>query len=92
MPRDLCDDSEHILRAITSDEISPQPDGTFLIKPTAFEGANVSVSRLSVLSLEDIFKIFLRVVQKTNRQPPRFLKCAAELEVGALKHLETVRE
>ncbi|MFQ3598709.1 MAG: hypothetical protein SNJ55_08740 [Chloroherpetonaceae bacterium] len=87
MPRDLCGDSEHILRAITSDDIAQQPDGTLFIKPTSFEGATVSVSRLSVLSLEEIFKIFLHDVQKTNRQPPRFLKCGVELEVGTLKEV-----
>ncbi len=87
MPRNLCDDSEHILRAITSDEASQQPDGTLFIKPSAFEGANLSVSRLSVLSLEKIFEIFLSQVQNTTRQPPRLLKCGVELEVGKLKDM-----
>jgi len=68
---------ENIVRAVCSDKF----DGMRL-SPSLFAGSNTSVSRLSLISLENHWELFRRHVQKP---PHRTLERIAEINVGQLE-------
>ena len=74
--------SEEIVRAICSDKY----DGD-RISPSAFTGANVSVSRLSIIGLEDQWEVLKKSVQKP---PQRMLKLLAQCSVATVEEVGKV--
>jgi len=70
---------ENIVRAICSDKF----DGERL-SPSLFTGVDTSVSRLSLISLEEHWDLFRRHVQ---RPPQRFLEEIGEINVGTLQEI-----
>lgn len=70
---------EEIVRAICTDKW----DGLRL-SPSLFKGSNISVSRLSVLSLDSHWDLFSEHVQKP---PERLLARIGQINVGKLQSL-----
>jgi len=71
--------AENIVRAVCTDKW----DGVRLA-PSLFVGANISVSRLALLSLREHWDLFRRFVQKP---PQRVLQRIAEINVGQLQDI-----
>ncbi len=71
---------ENIVRAICSN----QYDGDRL-SPSLFKGTNTSVSRLSLIPLEEHWALFREHVQKPQHQP--LLKKIGEINVGVLQEI-----
>lgn len=77
MSRPLCSDQENILRAINLAQWDPNHNRG---NSSLFRGANISVSRLAILPLDEILQIF-----KTELICPVLF--AGEINVGALKDI-----
>ncbi|HEX8673823.1 MAG TPA: hypothetical protein VF710_18140 [Longimicrobium sp.] len=80
MPRRECDRSENIVRAVTTahwDEVEGR------IRSSLFVGQDISVSRLAVLGLADLFEIF----RLELGPPPRIGLAAAEINIGVLQDI-----
>jgi len=73
------DPSENIVRAICSDKW----DGERLA-PSLFIGANTSVSRLALISLEDHWDLFRQHIQ---RPPEPLLEMIGEINVARLQEI-----
>ena len=70
---------EDIVRAVCTDKW----DGDRLA-PSLFVGANISVSRLAIVSLADQWDLFRQYVEKP---PERRLELIAEINVGRLQEI-----
>ena len=75
---------EDVVRAICSDKW----DGERL-SPSLFVGSGTSVSRLSVISLQDHWDLFRGYVQ---RPPQRLLELIGEINVGELQEIGRTHE
>jgi len=75
-----CCDEENIVRAITSVHYDDEKDK---ISSSVFKGRNISVSRLKILSIEDIFYIF----KEELSSPEKPLVYAGEINIGNLKRI-----
>ena len=73
------EDDENIARAICSEK-GDEPR----ISPSLFRGPNTSVSRLSVIPLDETWEVFRRNVEKP---PNRKLELIGEINVAHLKEL-----
>jgi len=76
-----CNDDENIVRGIFEAEWDQEQNR---FSKSIFTGPNASVSRLKVLSLEEIIEVFARDL---HRPPNRFLKAAGEINVGLLRSI-----
>lgn len=78
------DPDENVVRAICSDKWDGQR-----LAPSLFVGAGTSVSRLSVIALEDHWDLFRKHVQ---RPPQRMLAMLGEIGVGRLQAIGRAHE
>jgi len=77
----LCPPEENVLRAIHSAHWDRNEDRK---SSAIFKGPNISVSRLSVLQLEELFAIFHR---KLDESPNGRIVAAGEINVGSLQRI-----
>lgn len=80
-PRSECPPQEDIVRAIHDAQWDRFNDRK---SSTIFKGKNISVSRLSVLSLRELFKIFHA---KLDGSPNGVIVAVGEINVGALQEI-----
>ena len=81
MPRPECSAQENVLRAIHSAFWDPDRDRK---SPSIFKGANISVSRLSILGIGELFAIFH---EKLDGSPNGRIVAGGEINVGNLQKI-----
>jgi hypothetical protein len=81
MPRRNCPPEENVLRAIHSAHWDRNADRK---SSSIFKGRDISVSRLSILGVEDLFAIFHR---KLDESPNGRIVAAGEINVGSLQKI-----
>ena len=70
----ILDGTEEIVRAICSDKFDGER-----ASPSAFTGDNVSVSRLAILPIQDLWQI---LAEEAANPPERILMCLGKTTVG----------
>lgn len=81
MTRLECGDDEDVVRAVTTAHWDPE-EGR--ISSSLFKGERISLSRLRVLPLPELLRIFHR---ELARPPQRAVLGAGEIQVGTLKQI-----
>ncbi len=76
-----CPPEENIVRAITSAHWDRKSNR---YSSDLFKGARTSVSRLSILPLDELFKIFHR---QLDRLPDKVVEKAGEINIGCLQEI-----
>lgn len=79
MPRRQCPQEENVLRAIHSAHWDQNEDRK---SSAIFKGPNISVSRLSILAMEELFAIFHRKLDESKNGA---IVAAGEINVGRLQ-------
>lgn len=83
MPRRQCPPEENVLRAIHTAHWDTT-EGESRKSSAIFKGTNISVSRLSILAIEELFAIFHR---KLDGSPNGVIVAAGEINVGNLERI-----
>jgi len=79
-----CLPEENVIRAILSAHWDQKKNR---ISSDLFKGINISVSRLFILPLNDLFKIFHKELDRPDFQPPKFVLGAGEIKIGHLQYV-----
>jgi hypothetical protein len=76
-----CLPNENVVRALRSSDWDPKHNR---FSSDLFIGPDTSVSRLAILTLKRLFKIFHRDLDRYEKIPPWIVKWAGEINVGRL--------
>ncbi|MHB9074735.1 MAG: hypothetical protein ACYC6G_14560 [Desulfobaccales bacterium] len=79
-----CLNEENIVRAILSSHWDQKHER---FSSDLFRGPGISVSRLVILSLEKLFEIFHKELDRLNLSPQNIVEWAGEINVGLLKDI-----
>lgn len=82
--RSICISDEDIVRAIRSADYD-EKRGRF--SSGLFKGTETSVSRLTVLSLDNLFIIFHTELDRLEKDPPNKVKWAGEIKIATLQSI-----
>ena len=84
MIRPLVDSKENIVRAIRTADWDKKKNR---FSSDLFKGPYTSVSRLSILSLKELFEIFHRDLDREISDPPNIVRWAGEINVGNMQRI-----
>ena len=79
-----CSPTEDIVRAIRSSDWDPKNNR---FSSNLFRGPKASVGRLVIYSLNKLFRIFHRDLDRPYKLPPDMVKWGGEINIGVLKNI-----
>ena len=89
MIRPLVNSKENIVRAIRAADWDKKKNR---FSSDLFKGPYTSVSRLSILSLKELFEIFHRDLDRKFSDPPNIVCWAGEINVGNMQYIGSTHQ